>query len=261
MKKLSDYAFFAPPKEELEKEKEEKRENAKQSRLAKASFAWTIISVLYAIISGAILVSNNWILAPYSYIMAGMLAVYVVLFVVLIAAYADDAKKGKKKIKTFKKLFGMFRIFTNIIFLVATAVSMAGVVDAKGTGLWQWLVLGANILVAAVQLSLKLSLFIMGIVFKRVGKKYTVKAQTYINGVLKEQKTKSAVMSKVYGTDVTEASAEQAVASKTPVSAEQPKPEKVRLDKEQMRAFAAKAAERASAKTGGIRKGKGGEKE
>ena len=114
----------APPtEEELAAAKETVKQERKQSRLAKASFAWTVISMLYAIVSGAVLISGKWILAPYSYIMAGLLGVYVVIFVVLVVSFAGDAKAGKKKIKTFKKLFGMFKIFTNIVFLIATAIS------------------------------------------------------------------------------------------------------------------------------------------
>ena len=92
----------APPtEEELAAAKETVKQERKQSRLAKASFAWTVISMLYAIVSGAVLISGKWILAPYSYIMAGLLGVYVVIFVVLVVSFAGDAKAGKKKIKTF----------------------------------------------------------------------------------------------------------------------------------------------------------------
>ena len=63
----------------------EVKETRKQSRLAKASFAWTVISMAYAIISGAVLISGKWILTPYSYIMAGLLAVYVVIFIAVVA--------------------------------------------------------------------------------------------------------------------------------------------------------------------------------
>lgn len=250
-----------------ERNPQEVKEERKQSRLAKASFAWTVISVLYAIVSGVLLVGNNWILAPYSYIMAGLLGVYVVFFVVLIAFYADDVKKGRKKIKVFKKMLGMFRIFTTLVFLVATAVSMAGVVDAKGTGLIQWIVLGANIAVAAVQLSLKLSLFIIGVTAKRLGKKYTVRVQTYVNGVGKDNKTRSKMMSKLYGTEVTRDSelppassaGEESAApdGKKQAPSEKPKAERIKLEKEQMRELAAKAAEKLSAGRG---KGADGEK-
>ena len=184
--------------------------------------------------------------------MAGLLGVYVVLFVVLVACYTDDVKKGKKKIKVFKKLFGMFRVFTTLVFLVATAVSMAGVVDARGAGLAEWLVLGANILVAAVQLSLKISLFVFGIVAKQVGKHYTVKVQTYVNGVVTEHKAKSAVMSKVYGTEVTKsASAAQtngSGAKKKDASKNDEEAKRLKLDKETVRALAAEAADRISVK-------------
>lgn len=228
----------------------EVKETRKQSRLAKASFAWTVISMAYAIISGAVLISGKWILTPYSYIMAGLLAVYVVIFIAVVAFYATDVKKGKKQIKTFKKLFGMFKIFTTLVFLIATAMSMAGVVDARGTGLFEWIVLGVNMFVAAVQLTLKIWLFILGIVAKRVGKKYTVKVQTYVNGKVKEHKAKSAVMSKFYGTEVTETAAADAETAAARTEPAEPETKKFKVDKDRVRELAAQAAGRLSEKAG-----------
>ena len=228
----------------------EVKETRKQSRLAKASFAWTVISMAYAIISGAVLISGKWILTPYSYIMAGLLAVYVVIFIAVVAFYATDVKKGKKQIKTFKKLFGMFKIFTTLVFLIATAMSMAGVVDARGTGLFEWIVLGVNMFVAAVQLTLKIWLFVLGIVAKRVGKKYTVKVQTYVNGKVKEHKAKSAVMSKFYGTEVTETAAADAETSAARPEPAEPETKKFKVDKDRVRELAAQAAGRLSEKAG-----------
>ena len=228
----------------------EVKETRKQSRLAKASFAWTVISMAYAIISGAVLISGKWILTPYSYIMAGLLAVYVVIFIAVVAFYATDVKKGKKQIKTFKKLFGMFKIFTTLVFLIATAMSMAGVVDARGTGLFEWIVLGVNMFVAAVQLTLKIWLFVLGIVAKRVGKKYTVKVQTYVNGKVKEHKAKSAVMSKFYGTEVTETAAADAETSAARTEPAEPETKKFKVDKDRVRELAAQAAGRLSEKAG-----------
>lgn len=228
----------------------EVKETRKQSRLAKASFAWTVISMAYAIISGAVLISGKWILTPYSYIMAGLLAVYVVIFIAVVAFYATDVKKGKKQIKTFKKLFGMFKIFTTLVFLIATAMSMAGVVDARGTGLFEWIVLGVNMFVAAVQLTLKIWLFILGIVAKRVGKKYTVKVQTYVNGKVKEHKAKSAVMSKFYGTEVTETAAADADDKAARTAPAEPETKKFKVDKDRVRELAAQAAGRLSEKAG-----------
>ena len=244
----------APPltEAELAAAREAVKEERKQTRLAKASFAWTIISMLYAIVSGAVLIAGKWILAPYSYIMAGLLGVYVVIFVVLVVSFAGDAKGGKKKIKVFKKLFGMFKIFTNIVFLIATAISMVGVVEGRGTGLLEWIVLGANMLVAAIQLTLKIWLFILSIVARYVGRKYTVKVQTYINGVAKDNKAKSAVMSKLYGTEVTREDA-PAAASEGTAPKEEPKQEKtgkVKVEKEKIRAIAARTAEKIAEKAG-----------
>ena len=237
----------------------ETKESKKQSRVAKISFIWTIISMAYAIVSGATLIVNDWILAPYSYILLAMLCVYVVVFVAIVAYYAGDAKRGKKNVKTLKKLFGMFKIFTTLVFLIATAISMTGVVEAKGTGLWQWVVLCANIVVAAVQLSLKITLFVFKIVARKVGEHYTVKAQTYINGKLKEQKAKSYVMSKLYETEVTKEPERAQLAADGSVSSSAAVPQKagrekvtrLKIDKENVKALAARAVEKLKPEDGG----------
>lgn len=175
----------------------------KQSRIATASFVWTILSMVFAIVSAGFYLYKQWLLAPYSYIMFAVLGVYIVVFAVMVGLYAGNAKQGKKKIKGLKKTFGIFRTFTTLVFLIVTAVSMTGVVSAKGLGLWQWIVLGVNISVAIVQISLKISSMVFSAVVKKIGKKYTVRITSYVNGVAKENKVQTKVMSKLYGTEIT----------------------------------------------------------
>lgn len=175
----------------------------KQSRIATASFVWTILSMIFAIVSAGFYLYKQWLLAPYSYIMFAVLGVYIVVFAVMVGLYAGNAKQGKKKIKGLKKTFGIFRTFTTLVFLIVTAVSMTGVVSAKGLGLWQWIVLGVNISVAIVQISLKISSMVFSAVVKKIGKKYTVRITSYVNGVAKENKVQTKVMSKLYGTEIT----------------------------------------------------------
>lgn len=175
----------------------------KQSRIATASFIWTILSMVFAIVSAGFYLYKQWLLAPYSYIMFAVLGVYIVVFAVMVGLYAGNAKQGKKKIKGLKKTFGIFRTFTTLVFLIVTAVSMTGVVSAKGLGLWQWIVLGVNISVAIVQISLKISSMVFSAVVKKIGKKYTVRITSYVNGVAKENKVQTKVMSKLYGTEIT----------------------------------------------------------
>ena len=69
--------------------------------------------------------------------------------------------------------------------------------------------------------------------------------QTYVNGVVKEHKTKSAVMSKLYGTEVTK-DGEQNVEEDAPREEEKevPKTERFKMEKDKMRAIAARAAEK-----------------
>lgn len=212
---------------------EEIKQSKKQSRVAKASFVWTILSMIFAIASACFYLYKNWLIAPYSYIMLGVMGVYVIVFAVMIGLYAGNAKQGKKKIKGLKKAFGIFRSFTTLVFLIATAVSMTGVISTKGLGLWQWIVLGVNISVAIVQVSLKITLLVFSAVAKKVGQQYTVKITSYVNGVAKDNKVQSKVMSKLYGTEVHDD------APKT----EQPTDEAAKVRKEEAKAAKAAAKE------------------
>lgn len=177
----------------------------KESRIAKISFVWTIISMIFAIASGVTLISKNWILAPYSYIMLGFLAAYVIVFVVVVALNAKDSKAGKARVKNLKKLFGIFKIVTTLVFLIVTAMSMVGVVQADTVkGLWKWIVIGANISIAGVQLGLKITLLILKAIFKKKGKQYAVRVSTYVNGLRKENSVGTAVRAKLYETEKVE---------------------------------------------------------
>lgn len=193
----------------------------KQSRIAKVSFVWTIISMIFAIASGVTLILNNWVLAPYSYIMLGFLAAYAVVFIVVVAVSAKDSKTGKARVKNLKKMFGIFKLITTLVFLVVTAMSMVGVVQADTVkGLWKWIVLGANIAIAGVQLGLKITLLILKAIFKKKGKEYAVRVSTYVNGLRKENGVATAVRAKLFNTEkVTDAPAVTAPAATATPSA------------------------------------------
>lgn len=174
----------------------------KQSRIVKVSFIWTIISMIFAIGSGVTLILNNWILAPYSYIMLGFLAAYAVVFIVVVALNAKDSKTGKARVKNLKKLFGIFKIVTTLVFLIVTAMSMVGVVQADTIkGLWKWIVIGANIAIAGVQLGLKITLLVLKAIFKKKGQQYAVRVSTYVNGLRKENNVSTAIRTKLYATE------------------------------------------------------------
>lgn len=243
-------------------EREEVKLSPKQSRVATASFVFTVLGMIYALASGIFFIVKNWILAPYSYIMLGVMAVYAAVFFIVVGFYAGDAKKGKKKVKQMKKIFGIFRSFTTLVFLVATAVSMAGVIVATGHGLWKWIVVGVNISVAVVQLSLKISVMVFTYMAKKVGKEYTVRVTSYVNGIRKDNEIRSKIAAKLCGTEVTPAekpkveetspsktvavNAEQAVSDKKSVQDNQPARKKerivsVKFDKEQAKAQVAQA--------------------
>ena len=229
----------------------------KQSRIAKVSFVWTIISMIFAIASGVTLITKNWILAPYSYIMLGFLAAYAVVFIVVVALNAKDSKTGKSRVKNLKKLFGIFKLVTNIVFLVVTAMSMVGVVQADTLGgLWKWIVIGANIAIAGVQLGLKITLIILKAIFKKKGQQYAVRVATYVNGLRKDNNIRTAVHAKLYNTEkVTDAAPETPAVSEPAAKEEKPASapkkqqsamDKIKLSGQKAKEYAAIAKEHAA---------------
>ena len=118
-----------------------------------------------------------------------ILVVYIIAFVFLVALTVKDPKKAKLPIKYYKKGLKIFKAFANVVFLVLSAVSMAGIAGG-GMGIKEWIVFIATFMVAVVQLAIKVSLLVLNIVRRNLTSKYKVKVKRYVNG---EEKKKKAV--------------------------------------------------------------------
>lgn len=155
----------------------------------KMSVVWTIISTVYAIVSTCSFVAKKWVDSKYTYALIPLLVLLVIAFVVLVALTFKDKKKLQSNVKDYKKILGIFKAFVNVFFLAISAVSMAGIATGE-TSLAKWFVFGATFLVALVQLTLKITKFVMKKVRKAVGKKYKVEMHKFVDG---KKKKKSVV--------------------------------------------------------------------
>lgn len=118
-----------------------------------------------------------------------MLAVFVGVFITLVALTFKDPKKLKTNVKTYKKVLAIFKAFVNVFFLALTAVSMVGIATGK-PDLVKWIVFGFTFFVALVQLSLKIAKFAMRCAKNSLSKKFKVEMHNFKDGV-KKKKTSS----------------------------------------------------------------------
>lgn len=178
-------------------------ERQKQSKLQVASFVWTIISTIYTIGTVFTFVYENWVPSEFNIPLIVLLVVWIIAFVVIIglALSSRDAKKGQKAIKIYKKSIKIFKAFVNVLFVVITAVSFAGVAHEGIEGFRQWIVMIFTLAVAVVQLALKISIIIIKLLFKRKGKGKKVTVATFTNGVEKHNKFEQKVLAKFYESD------------------------------------------------------------
>ncbi len=174
------------------------QEREKQmSLLQKFSTAWAFISALYTIIATIAFIASGWIESTLSYILMGVLALYIIVFCVLIALGSRKPEKAKISASVYRRLLSIFKAFANLAFLVLTAVSMAGLAG-DGATFAEWIAFGATFFVAVVQFALKITKFILKASKHSLSKKYAVKVERYINGEKQQTKLSDKVKEKRY---------------------------------------------------------------
>lgn len=172
----------------------------RQGKLQIASFVWTIISTLYTVGAVIYFIANKWVSSKYNAVLIGLVVAWVIALIVILAlAFSKhDAVNGNKALKIYRKALKIFKNLINILFLVITAVSMAGVVSGGVDDLTQWAMLAVMMLVAVIQLVLKIALIVIKIILRRRGKGNMVEVSTYVNGEKKENKTQTKLLRKFY---------------------------------------------------------------
>lgn len=202
----NDYAAEASPidasgfsDEQVEKIKAEvaQEESKKVSKLQKISAIWTIISTIYAIASTCTFIARGWIEHTLTYVIIALLAVYVAVFIALVVLLFKDPKKIKINLKTYKTLLKIFKAVVNVAFLSLSAVSMAGI-SSEGMSISKWVLFGLTFLVAVVQLGLKVSLFVLKLIRKRLAKNYKVKISRFVDGKKKHKNLVDSIEEKSY---------------------------------------------------------------
>lgn len=169
----------------------------KASKLSKLSAIWTLLSTAYAIVTTCLFVSRDWVSATVSYVLIAILSVYILAFIGLVVFVIRDPKRGAKTTKTYKKVLMIYKAFINVVFLILTAVSMAGMA-ANSMSVGKWILFVLTFIVAVVQLGLKLTLFISGLIRRRLVKKFKVTIENYKDGTKKKRTVRDVMIEKKY---------------------------------------------------------------
>ncbi len=163
----------------------------------KINVAWTLISTLYAIVSVCTFIAKKWVDSVYTYALIPLLAIFIIVFIALAVLTFKDPKRLKNGVSTYRKALGVFKAFVNVFFLALTAVSMAGIATGE-PNLVKWIVFGFTLLVALVQLALKITKFAMRCAKKSLGKKYKVEIHNFKNGERKKKTNSDKMKERSY---------------------------------------------------------------
>lgn len=177
------------------------QEREKQmSLLQKFSIAWSFITALYTICATIAFIVSGWIESTLSYVLMAMLALYIIVFCILLGLGSRKPEKVKLSAKIYRRLLSIFKTFANLVFLVLTAVSMAGLAGggASNTSMGEWLAFGATFLVAIVQLALKITKFILKASKHSLSRKYNVKVARFVNGEKQEKRLSDKMTERRY---------------------------------------------------------------
>lgn len=152
------------------------------------------------IVCTGVLIGKKWVESPVTYALIGILAALLIILIVAVAYTRSDTKRGRRHLALYGKLIKLFKASVTIVFLVLSAIALAGVARSE-PGALGWLTFAVTFLIAALQLAFQITLLILNFYHKRVGKKYEVKVVRFVDGKPKESKTINKIYSKIYKND------------------------------------------------------------
>lgn len=164
------------------------KENKKRERIYLFDYVLTILSTLYAIVSTVMFIVSGWVEDTASYVLIGLLAAYVIAFIVIIAITFKKPVKGRvRPLKYYKSILKIFKSAANVIFLVLSAVSMAAVATGGDFDFAKWTALAATLFVALIKLGFGIFKFASKLAARSLGKHFKVEVVKFANGQSKKK--------------------------------------------------------------------------
>lgn len=165
--------------------------------LQKISTIWSFISAGYAVASTCAFIAKGWVNTAYSYALIPLLVVFVAVFIALVALSVKNPQNAKNNAKTYKKAIGIFKAFSNVFFIVISAVSMAGIVTGD-VDITKWIVFSVTLIIALVQLAFKVASLVKKIAKRRMAQRFNVQITSYKDGVKKRKSISDSVRERGY---------------------------------------------------------------
>ena len=173
-------------------------EEKRISVLSKISLVWTVISTVYAIVSTCLFVARGWVSGVASYVLVGVLSLYVIVFIVLIVLTVRNPKNCKRNVGLYKKLLKIFKLTANVVFLVLTAISLASIAVVGLDGVFKWIAFILSFAVALVQLGLKVVLLVSKLARMSVARKFKVEVVSFVDGRKQKKNLRAKLEEKKY---------------------------------------------------------------
>lgn len=167
------------------------------SVLQKIGTVWSFISAGYAVASTCAFIAKGWVDAAYSYALIPLLVVFIAVFIALVVLSVKTPQNAKNNAKTYKKAIGIFKAFSNVFFIVISAVSMAGIVTGD-VDITKWIVFFTTLIIALVQLAFKVASLVRKIAKRRMSQRFNVQITSYKDGVKKRKSISDSVREKGY---------------------------------------------------------------
>ncbi len=165
--------------------------------LSVVSVIWTFISTVYAIASTCVLISRRWVESKISYVLIGILVLYVGIFIGVAVAAFTSPKEGKKNMKGLKTTLKFLKPIMSIV-LVALAVTELVAVAVEPLSIPRVIVMSFTMFVAFVQLVLRVLLVFAQIRAKKIAKGYRVRLERYVDGKKRKKGLATKIKEKQY---------------------------------------------------------------
>lgn len=184
--------------EEIELMRAEVKANDKRVKgLNTLSVIWTFVSTVYAIVSTCLLISRRWVESKISYVLLGILVLYVGIFIGFAVAAFASPKQGKKNMKGLKTALKFLKPIMSIVLIALSVTEIIAIAhDAFSIAKIIFMVL--TMLVAFVQLFLRVLLLVAKIKAKRVAKGFEVRLERYVDGIKKKKSLLNKLREKRY---------------------------------------------------------------
>lgn len=177
--------------------KQVEAQNKRVKGLSVLNVVWTFLSTVYAIASTCVLISRRWVESRISYVLIGILVLYVGIFIGVAIAAFSSPKDGNKSLKGLKHALKFLKPIMSIV-LIALAIAEVIAIAEEAFSIPKILFMIVTMLVAFLQLVLRATLLVAKMQAKKVAKGFEVRMERYVDGKKKKKSLGTKLKEKRY---------------------------------------------------------------